>query len=96
MKSRTRKVLHYLFAAAFGFFSVATLATPKAAEHEDAPVTSGANVARPKHSTTPAKQQVTGNTRMPPKGSRRNRPGRLTKPEQHPERNSLIIHLTLC
>lgn len=68
MKSRTRKVLHYLFAAAFGFFSVATLATPKAAEHEDAPVTSGANVARPKHSTTPAKQQVTGKHKNAAKG----------------------------
>ena len=68
MKSRTRKVLHYLFAAAFSLFSVASLATPKAAEHEDAPVTSGANVARPKHSATTAKQQASGKHKNAAKG----------------------------
>ncbi len=60
MKSRTNNVLHVIVAVSFCVFSVASLATPKAAEHEDAPVTIGANVARPKHSTTPAKQQASG------------------------------------
>jgi hypothetical protein len=68
MKPRTNKVPHFLIAAAFCFFSVASHATPKAAEHEDAPVTSGANVARPKHSTTPAKQQATGKHKKAAKG----------------------------
>jgi hypothetical protein len=68
MKSRTKKVQNFLFAAAFSLFSVASLATPKAAEHEDAPVTSGANVARPKHSTTPAKQQASGKHKKAAKG----------------------------
>jgi len=60
MKSLTSTVLHFLIAATLCFFSVASLAIPKAAEHEDAPVTTGANVARPKHSTTPANQQASG------------------------------------
>jgi hypothetical protein len=68
MKSRTNNVPHFLFAAAFCFYSVASLATPKAAEHEDAPVTSGAHVARPKHSTTPAKQQASGKHKNAGKG----------------------------
>jgi len=63
MKSRKNNLLHFLVAAAFCFISVASLATPKAAEHEDAPVTTGANVARPKHSTTPANQQASGNNK---------------------------------
>jgi len=58
MKSRSKEVLHFFIAAAFCFFSMASLATPKAAEHEDAPVTTGAYAARPKHSTLPAKQQA--------------------------------------
>jgi len=43
-------------------------ATPKAAEHEDAPVTTGVDVVRPKISAKPAKQQVAGKTRPTPKG----------------------------
>jgi len=68
MKFRTKKMPHFLFAAACCFLSMASLATPKAAEHEDAPVTSGANVARPKHSTTPAKQQASGKNKNAGKG----------------------------
>ena len=68
MKSRIKKLLHVLFAATFCFFSVASHATPKAAEDEDAPVTTGANVARPKHSTTPAKQQASGKHKNSAKG----------------------------
>ena len=68
MKSRSKEVLHIFVAAAFCFFSMASLATPKAAEHEDAPVTTGANAARPKHSTLPAKQQASRNNKNATKG----------------------------
>ena len=68
MKSRSKGVPNFIVATAFCFFSVASLATPKAAEHEDAPVTAGANVARPNHSAKPAKQQASANHRKAAKG----------------------------
>lgn len=51
----TRKnLLPWLLAAALAAFHGAALATPKAAEHEDAPVTQGPDIARPRLSTKPA------------------------------------------
>jgi hypothetical protein len=88
MKPRTSKVPHFLFAVAFCFFSAASLATPKAAEHEDAPVTTGANVARPKHSTTPAKQQASVKHKNAAKGKPVKSTRATKKPGQHPERNN--------
>ena len=49
-----------LAAAALVFSSASAVATPKAAEHENAPVTTGIDVAKPKISSNPAKIQVTG------------------------------------
>lgn len=68
MKLKAISVVRLLLAASFLFFSIAVQATPKAAEHEDAPVTKGADVVRPKISAKPAKQQVAGKTRPTPKG----------------------------
>ncbi|WP_301102707.1 hypothetical protein [Propionivibrio sp.] len=65
----TRSLLHFLVTAAFSCGSVASLAMPKAAEHEDAPVSSGVNAARPRHSTAkPVKKPV--NSAKPVKKSR--------------------------
>lgn len=75
MKRRTNKVPHYLFAVAFCCFSMASLATPKAAEHEDAPVTNGVDVARPKHSKTAAKPQASGK----PKNTAKGKPAKSVK-----------------
>ena len=49
-----------LAAAALLFSSASVVATPKAAEHENAPVTTGIDVAKPKISSKPAKIQITG------------------------------------
>ncbi len=48
----------WLAAAALLFSSASALAMPKAAEHENAPVTSGIEVAKPKILSKPAKAQV--------------------------------------
>ncbi|MBV5337567.1 MAG: hypothetical protein J0653_06370, partial [Deltaproteobacteria bacterium] len=49
-----------LAAAVFLLSSTSALATPKAAEHENAPVTKGAEVAKPRILTKPMKTHVTG------------------------------------
>ena len=54
-----------IFFAAAG---TAVFAIPKAAEHEDAPVTTGSDVARPRLSTHSAKAPVSGKTRSAVKG----------------------------
>ena len=51
MKTRTRSLAGAIVATVFLCASAATLAMPKAAEDETAQVSSGANAARPKHSS---------------------------------------------
>ena len=51
MKTRTRSLASVIFATAFCCASASTLAMPKAAEDENAQVSSGINAARPKHSS---------------------------------------------
>lgn len=68
MELKAISVARLLLAASFLFFSVTVQATPKAAEHEDAPVSMGADAVRPKISAKPAKQQVAGKARPTPKG----------------------------
>ena len=51
MKTRTRSVASLMMAAAFCCVSATALAMPKAAEDETSEVSSGANAARPKHSS---------------------------------------------
>ena len=63
MKFGTDTLLSLLLAATFAFCSQTSHATPKAAEHEGAPVTNGADVARPKPSAkqlpaNPSKKSV--------------------------------------
>ena len=74
MKFGTKHLLPWLVAATVSIFSGTALATPKAAEHEDAPVTLGADVARPKLSAKtpkPAKQKVAKKARPAAKGKAR-------------------------
>ena len=71
MNFRTRHLLSWLVAATVTTLSGTTQAVPKAAEQEDAPVTVGANVARPKLSAKvakPAKPQVAKKARATSKG----------------------------
>lgn len=56
-------LLKGLAIALFVVFSADGLATPKAAEDEDAQVTMGANVTPPKRSAKPAKQPIAGKKR---------------------------------
>ena len=66
MKTRTRSLAGAIVATVFLCASTATLAMPKAAEDESAQVSSGANAARPQHSSAkpaaskakPAKKSV--------------------------------------
>ena len=66
MKTRTRSVANAMIATVFFCTSAAALAMPKAAEDESAQVSSGANAARPQHSSAkppaskakPAKKSV--------------------------------------
>lgn len=51
MKIQIRSVASAIVAVAFCSANVAALAMPKAAEDESAPVSSGDNAARPKHSS---------------------------------------------
>jgi len=51
MTSRTPRLLPLLVTAVFACCSLNAQAIPKAAEQEDAPVTTGADVLRPKPST---------------------------------------------
>jgi len=76
MKLLTKRLLHWLVAAMLSICTVASLAIPKAAEHEDAPVTTGADVAKPMLSTKPAKQQVT----VKPKKATKGKPVNTAKP----------------
>jgi hypothetical protein len=59
MKTPTKGALHLLVAATLAFCSLPSLAMPKAAENEEAPVTTIADVARPRLSAKPAKRQMT-------------------------------------
>ena len=63
----TRKnLLPWLLAAVLAAFSGTALATPKAAEHEDAPVTHGADIAHPRLSAKvdkPARAKLAKKTR---------------------------------
>jgi len=71
MKLMTKNLLPWLVAAVIPVFSGMALATPKAAEHEDAPVTLGADVAKPKLSAKtakPAKPLVARKARLAAKG----------------------------
>ena len=68
MNARNTKTLPLLIASTLMFFSLNSLAAPKAAEHEDAPVTMGADIAKPKPAAKPAKQQATGKAKAAPKG----------------------------
>lgn len=71
MKFNTRHLLSWLAAATAIAFSGTALAVPKAAEQEDAPVTVGADVARPKLTAKvakPAKPQVAKKARATSKG----------------------------
>lgn len=61
-------MLYMLVAAVFSFFSVESFAIPKAAEHEDAQVTTGADVARPKRSVVPTKPPATVKSKRGTKG----------------------------
>jgi len=51
MTSRNTRLLPVLVATFFACCTLNAQAIPKAAEHEDAPVTTGADVVRPKPST---------------------------------------------
>ena len=63
----TRKnLLPWLLAAVIAAFSGTALATPKAAENEEAPVTQGADIARPRLSAKvdkPARAKLAKKTR---------------------------------
>ena len=61
-------LLNVLAAATLAFCSLAAYATPKAAEYEDAPVTIGADVARPKPSAKLIKLKPTVKTIRAAKG----------------------------
>ena len=67
MKTRTRSVANAMIATVFFCTSAAALAMPKAAEDESAQVSSGANAARPKHSS--AKPQPATSKAKPAKKS---------------------------
>lgn len=68
MNARNTNTLRLLIASTLMFFSLNSLAAPKAAEHEDAPVTMGADIAKPKPAGKPAKQQAAGKAKATPKG----------------------------
>lgn len=67
MKTRSSSVASAMIATVFFCTSAAALAMPKAAEDESAPVSSGANAARPKHSS--AKPQPAASKAKPDKKS---------------------------
>ena len=60
MTCRHTHFLPILVAAVFACCSLSAQAIPKAAEHEDAPVTTGADVLRPKPSTKAVVQKMAG------------------------------------
>lgn len=67
MNTLIRRILPLVFATAL---CGSATAMPKAAEDEDAPVTSGANAARPKHSAVTPKPPVAAKTRSRAKPAR--------------------------
>lgn len=79
MKLRTNPLLHFLIGAAFTVCSTASFAMPKAAEHEGAPVTMGADVPKPKHST----KKTTPSSKT--KASKKTKSSRKTK-TKHPKK----------
>ena len=68
MNARNTNTYRLLVASTLTFFSLNLQAAPKAAEHEDAPVTMGADIAKPKPAAKPAKQHTTGKAKPAPKG----------------------------
>jgi hypothetical protein len=78
MNAKTGIVLNLLTATVLCFCITEALATPKAAEHEDAPVTLGTDVARPRPFAKQAKQHVAGKTRTTAKG----KPVKRTRPQK--------------
>jgi len=58
MKIRIGKPLTFFVAAIFAFGCLPSYATPKAAENENSPVTTGADVAKPRIFSKPAKKQA--------------------------------------
>jgi hypothetical protein len=79
MHTLTRNLLSLIAAASFGFGSASALAMPKAAEHEDAPVTSGVNATRPKHSSTAAKPPVVAKAKPASKAKPAGKAGKPAK-----------------
>jgi len=55
MEIKINKTLILVMASIFSLLSMPSYSTPKAAENENAPVTSGADVTRPKISVKPTK-----------------------------------------
>ena len=82
MKTLTRSVASVIVAVAFCSANVAALAMPKAAEDESAPVSSGDNAARPKHSS--AKPPAVAGSTKPAKKSAK--PVKSTKPKTSPKK----------
>ena len=82
MKTLTRSVASAIVAVAFCSANVAALAMPKAAEDESAPVSSGGNAARPKHSS--AKPPAVAGSTKPAKKSAK--PVKSTKPKTSPKK----------
>ena len=82
MKTLTRSVASAIVAVAFCSANVAALAMPKAAEDESAPVSSGDNAARPKHSS--AKPPAVAGSTKPAKKSAK--PVKSTKPKTSPKK----------
>ena len=82
MKTLTRSVASAIVAVAFCSANVAVLAMPKAAEDESAPVSSGDNAARPKHSS--AKPPAVAGPTKPAKKSAK--PVKSTKPKTSPKK----------
>ena len=78
MNARNTNTLRLLIASTLMFFSLNSLAAPKAAEHEDAPVTMGADIAKPKPAAKPAKQQATGKAKA--KAAPKGKPVNASKP----------------
>ena len=64
MNARTNYVVHFIVAALFFFCGSVAFAIPKAAEYEDAPVTTGADATRPRLSSAKqVKHQVSGKSK---------------------------------
>jgi hypothetical protein len=86
MKPRSPGMLCLLFGLAC--CAQAALAMPKAAENEEAQVSHGADVARPKQSAKPAKPQVGGKSTAGAKGKRA---GAASRPRSAKVRHATAI-----